>query len=81
MMSEHEKSELIKGFGQAWSFSGDPPGRYIGTVTQAGRNFYIYKNGQEYFYDTDFDREMRESEKKKRRIWLEQHRGKTKYKG
>ncbi len=45
-------------------------GVYIGEKIIRGQGFYFYKDGEKYFYETDFDREMRKTEKNlKRRRW------------
>lgn len=68
-MQEKLKPELEEALGKAWSCSERPPGKYIGSITKGSRTFYFYKNGLEYFYETGFDREMREKlrERKRRR--------------
>ena len=79
-MQEQEEvsKQLQEAWGKAWSCSGKPPGVYIGTVCKGGKNYYIYKQGQEYAYETDFDREMREKERE-RKCSREQRMGKTNY--
>jgi hypothetical protein len=71
-------TELEEAWGKAWSCSGSPPGIYIGSFCKGGRRYYFYKQGQEYFYETDFDREMR-AEQRERRRNREQRMGKTNY--
>ena len=31
------------------------------------KTYFFYKQGQEYFYETDFDRKMREKERERKR--------------
>ncbi|WP_143318898.1 hypothetical protein [Clostridium sp. HBUAS56010] len=70
--------ELMEALGNAWSCSDRPPGKYIGSMVRGGKNYYYYKNGLEYYYETDFDREMRQKAKERR--WnREQRMGKTNY--
>lgn len=59
--------ELEEALGKAWSCSERPPGKYIGYITKGSRTFYFYKNGLEYFYETGFDREMREKLRERKR--------------
>lgn len=65
-VQEKLKPELEEALGIAWSCSERPPGKYIGSITKGSRTFYFYKNGLEYFYETDFDREMKQKEKERR---------------
>ena len=53
---------------EAWSFCGDPPGVYIGSAMKNGKMFHYYKKGFNYFFENDFDIEMREKEKERRRL-------------
>ena len=52
---------------EVWSFSGRPSGVYIGSENINGKMFHYYQKGNEYFYDSDYSREMREKEREKRR--------------
>lgn len=60
-------SELSEALGKAWSTHGEPPGKYIGTVQTNGKNYHFYKDGPNYYYETDFSREMRKKEKERKR--------------
>lgn len=71
--------EVKKQIKEAWSFPDDPPGEYIGSENQNGRLYHYYKKGLEYFYETDFDREMKAKGKAKRRQKREQRMGKANY--
>lgn len=51
--------ELEKAWGQAWSYDGHPPGKYIGSIKQGSRTFYFYKHGNDYYYENDYDIDMR----------------------
>ena len=59
--------ELQEAWGNAWSFDGRPPGKYIGSVKRGTRTFYFYKHGNDYYYESDYDREMREQQRERRR--------------
>ncbi|HCD43831.1 MAG TPA: hypothetical protein DEQ64_08880 [Lachnoclostridium sp.] len=59
--------ELTEAWGNAWSYDGRPPGKYIGSVKQGTRTFYFYKHGNDYYYENDYDREMREQQRERRR--------------
>jgi len=69
------ETELEEAWGKAWSCSDKPPGKYIGPLTQGKKIYHFYKQGQEYFYETDFDRETRVKEKEKRRSRFEKRQG------
>lgn len=71
-------NELEEAWGKAWSCSGRPPGIYIGNVCKGKRRYYFYKQGQEYFYETDYDREIRLEQRERRRNH-EQRLGKANY--
>lgn len=58
--------ELEEAWGKAWSFDGRPPGKYIGSVKQGSRTFYFYKHGNDYYYENDYDLEMRHQRKLKK---------------
>lgn len=68
-MSEPKEltTELEEALGNAWSYDGKPPGKYIGSVVQGGRKYYFYKDGKEYYYENEFDLEMRHKKKLRRR--------------
>ena len=59
--------ELKEAWGNAWSYDGRPPGEYIGAVKKGNRTFYYYKHGQNYYYENDYDLEMRYKKKLKKR--------------
>ena len=59
--------ELQEALGKAWSYDGRPPGKYIGSVKRGTRTIYIYKHGNDYYYENDFDIEMRQKAKLKKR--------------
>lgn len=63
--------ELKEARKEAWSWPGPdhPPGDYIGSVSSAiaGRTFFFYRNGQDYYYETDYDMSIRHEQKLKRR--------------
>lgn len=52
---------------EVWSFPGDPPGEYIGSENKNGKMYHYYKKGSDYFFENDFDREMRKKEKERKR--------------
>jgi len=61
---------------EARSFPNEPPGMYIGSENRNGRMYHYYKNGLEYFYETDYDREMRAQQRERK--WNRERRvGKT----
>lgn len=61
---EGASTELELAWGIAWSCSGSPPGDYIGNVCKGGRRYYFYRQGKEYYYENDYDREMRKRERR-----------------
>ena len=65
-MQKGVSNELEEAWGKAWSCSGRPPGVYIGNMTKGATRFYFYKQGQDYYYETDFDREMRIIQRERR---------------
>lgn len=66
MQEQKGTTELEAAWGKAWSCSGSPPGIYIGSFCRGGRRFYFYRQGQDYFYETDYDREMRTIQRERR---------------
>jgi hypothetical protein len=59
--------DLAEAWGNAWSYDGRPPGKYIGSIKRGNITFYYYKNGQDYYYENDYDIEMRHKKKLKNR--------------
>lgn len=53
----------------AWTSKGDgtPPGVFIGAVKTAHTTFYFYKEGANYWYENDYDREVRAKREVKRK--------------
>lgn len=60
-------SELEKAIGNAWSLRDEEePDEYLGAVdTEYGRHYY-YRIGNEYRFETDYDRMMKKKLKEKR---------------
>lgn len=54
----------------AWSSSEAPRGRLIGQETSGSKTYYFYQeeteDGPVYWYETDYDREMRKKEREQR---------------
>lgn len=67
--AEREK-ELEMAHNNAWSYPGAaaPAGTYLGSRRVGNKIFYYYKDGARYWFEDDFDREMRVklNEKKRR---------------
>ena len=59
--------ELQKAMGEAVTFSGSkPPGEYIGCKKTERTIFYYYKDGNAYWFETEYDRKLRDEEEKKK---------------
>ncbi len=65
------EKELEVAYRNARSFpDGERRGVFLGEKIIRGQGFYFYKDGEKYFYETEFDRKMRKLEKElKRRRW------------
>lgn len=59
--------ELREAQGKAWSTPGPPPGKYIGTIIKGNMAYHYYKDGRNYYYENDFDIEMRKKVRERRR--------------
>ena len=71
MTDAERERELDQAHGNAWSFfngAAAPSGTYIGSRRVGNTTFYYYKDGSRYWFEDDFDREMRQklNEKKRR---------------
>lgn len=69
--------ELKMAWENAWSAQtdGTPHGTYIGAVKTEHTTFYFYKDGTNYWYENDYDREMRAKQEAKRKQKLQQQNG------
>lgn len=61
--------ELQMAWDNAWSpqKEGTPPGTYIGAVKTEHQTYYFYKDGQKYWYENDYSREMRAKQEAKKK--------------
>lgn len=61
--------KLMEARGKAWSYPGakQPKGEYLGAVQCGNITNYYYKDGDRYWFESDFEREMREKERLRRR--------------
>ena len=50
----------------ARSLPDGPRGKYIGAVAKGRTTYFFYKDGKEYFYETDYDRRRRKELKNAR---------------
>lgn len=68
--------ELQNAWDNAWSARGEgtPPGVYIGSVTTEYTTYYFYKEGLNYWYENNYDREMRAKQKAKKKRERNQRR-------
>ena len=70
MTDAERERELDQAHGNAWSYPGAaaPAGTSIGSRRVGNTTFYYYKDGARYWFEDDFDREMRQklNEKKRR---------------
>lgn len=66
--------ELKLAINNAWSVSPDhvPPGIFIGAVKTEHTTFFYYQDGENYYYESDFDRQMRAKQKEKKQQQLQQ---------
>jgi hypothetical protein len=66
--------ELRLAWNNAWSVSPDqtPSGVFIGAVKTENTTFYYYKDGENYYYENDFDRQMRVKQKEKKQQQMQQ---------
>lgn len=73
--------ELVEAQSKAWSFPGakKPTGEYVGAVRFGEIFHYYYKDGEKYWCESDFDRQMREKDKQRRRA--EYQNGTNRFKG
>lgn len=60
------EAELEEAWGKAWSCSEKPPGIYIGSIMKGDKTYFFYKAGQEYFYETNYDRKIRKEQRERR---------------
>lgn len=60
------ETELEEAWGKAWSCSDKPPGIYIGSMMKGDKTFFFYKSGQEYFYETNYDRRVRKEQRERK---------------
>ena len=58
--------DLDKIWEQARSLPDGPRGRYIGAKHTEYNTYFFYEDGEEYFYETDYDRRRRKELKNAR---------------
>lgn len=42
----------------------EPKGIYLGCIQKEGTNYHFYRDGTDYYYETDYDREHKGRKKK-----------------
>lgn len=59
-------TELEEAWGKAWSCSEKPPGQYVGSIMKGDKTYFFYKQDQEYFYETNYDRKIKKEQRERR---------------